>query len=156
VRAGARVIATTSSRSRADVLTRLGAEAVVNYRADPRWGITARDLAGGRIDLVVEVGGADTLDQSLRIVRPGGTIALIGVLSGAMASINLPLAVMRQVRLQGVTCGDREAFEAMLRAIATSGIDPVIDSRFALDEAAAGFRRMAENAHVGKIVIDLA
>ncbi len=156
VRAGARVIATTSSPARADVLTRLGAAAVVNYREDPRWGATARDLAGGRIDLVVEVGGADTLDQSLRIVRPGGTIALIGVLSGAMATINLPLAVMRQVRLQGVTCGDREAFEAMLRSIEASAIDPVIDRRFPLDEAPAAFRRMAENAHVGKILIDLA
>lgn len=155
VRAGARVIATTSSAERAAILTRLGATHVINYREDPRWGATARDLAGGRIDLVVEVGGAETLEQSLRCVRPGGTVALVGVLTGTQARFNLSLAVMRQVRMVGVTCGDREAFEAMLRSIALHPIDPMIDSRFSLDEAPAAFRHMAANGHVGKIVIDL-
>jgi D-arabinose 1-dehydrogenase-like Zn-dependent alcohol dehydrogenase len=92
----------------------------------------------------------------LRLIRPGGTIALIGVLSGAKASINLPLAVMRQVRLQGVTCGNRENFEAMLRAIAAHGIDPVVSHRFGLAEAPEAFRCMAANEHVGKIVIAVA
>ena len=100
--------------------------------------------------------GADTLDASLRLVRPGGTIALVGVLSGAKASINLPLAVMRQVRLQGVTCGHRETFEAMLRAIAAHGVDPVISHRFAFPEAREALRCMAGADHVGKIVIDMA
>lgn len=155
VRAGAKVIAITSSEARAEVLRRLGAAAVVNYRETPKWGSVVRDLAGGRLDLVVEVGGAETLDQSVRFVRPGGTVALIGVLSGNFATFNLSLAVMRQVRLQGVTCGDREAFEAMLRSIALHPIDPVIDTRFPLAEAPAAFARMKENAHVGKIVVDL-
>jgi NADPH:quinone reductase-like Zn-dependent oxidoreductase len=154
-RAGARVIGLTSSPERAEVMRRLGAAEVVNYREVPKWGPVARDLAGGRIDLVVEVGGAETLDQSVRFVRPGGTVALIGVLSGNFATFNLSLAVMRQVRMQGVTCGDREAFEAMLRSIAVSGIDPVIDSRFALTQARAAFERMKANGHVGKILIDL-
>ena len=117
--------------------------------------LAARDLADGRIDLVVEVGGADSLDQSVRYVRPGGTVALIGVLSGNFATFNLSLAVMRQVRLQGITCGDREAFEAMLRSIARDGIDPVIDRRYPLAQARAAFERMKANAHVGKILIDL-
>ena len=156
VRAGARVIGLTSSPERAAVMRRLGAAEVINYRDVPKWGPVARDLAGGRLDLVVEVGGAETLDQSVRFVRPGGTVALIGVLSGNFATFNLSLAVMRQVRLQGVTCGDREGFEAMMRSIAVSGIDPVIDSRFPLAEAGAAFARMKTDGHVGKIVIDLA
>lgn len=155
VRAGAKVIGLTSSEERAEVMRRLGASAVVDYREVPKWGPVVRDLAGGRLDLVVEVGGAETLDQSVRFVRPGGTVALIGVLSGNFATFNLSLAVMRQVRLQGVTCGDREAFEAMLRSIAVSPIDPVIDRRFALSDARAAFERMKANAHVGKILIDL-
>ena len=156
VRAGARVIGLTSSDERAAVMHRLGAAEVLNYRAEPKWANAVREAAGGRVDLVVEVGGATTLDQSVRCVRPGGTVALIGVLGGNFATFNLSLAVMRQVRLQGVTCGDREAFEAMLRAIAVFGIDPVIDSRFPLDEAPAAFARMKADAHVGKILIDLA
>jgi NADPH:quinone reductase-like Zn-dependent oxidoreductase len=150
---GARVIATTSSEEKAARLRELGADAIVNYRVDPDWARRVREMAGGAIDLIVEVGGADTLDASLRLIRPGGTIALIGVLSGAKASINLPLAVMRQVRLQGVTCGHRENFEAMLRAVAAHGIDPVISHRFGLGEAREAFGCMADNAHVGKIVV---
>jgi NADPH:quinone reductase-like Zn-dependent oxidoreductase len=153
---GARVVATTSSEAKAATLSALGADAIVNYRADPDWARRARELAGGPIDLIVEVGGADTLDASLRLIRPGGTIALIGVLSGAKAVINLPLAVMRQVRLQGVTCGHRENLEAMLRAIAAHGIDPVISHRFGFAEAREAFACMAGNAHVGKIVVEMA
>jgi NADPH:quinone reductase-like Zn-dependent oxidoreductase len=153
---GARVAATTSSEAKATKLRELGADCVIDYRAEPDWARRARDLAGGAIDLIVEVGGADTLDASLRLIRPGGTIALIGVLSGAKAAINLPLAVMRQVRLQGVTCGHRENFEAMLRAIAAHGTDPVISHRFGLTEAREAFACMAANDHVGKIVIAMA
>jgi NADPH:quinone reductase-like Zn-dependent oxidoreductase len=126
---------------------------MVDYRRTPDWARRARELAGGVVDLIVEVGGAETLDASLRLIRPGGTIALIGVLSGAKASINLPLAVMRQVRLQGITCGHREHFQDMLRAVAANGIDPAISHRFGFSQAREAFRCMAENAHVGKIVV---
>ncbi len=152
---GARVIATTSSDDKARTLLRLGADLVVNYRTNPDWARAARDGAGGPIDLIVDVGGGDTLEASLRMIRPGGTIALIGVLGGAKASITLPLAVMRQVRLQGVTCGHREGFEAMLRGIDRHGIDPVISHRFPLALAREAFACMRDNAHVGKIVVDL-
>ncbi|MFZ2104860.1 MAG: NAD(P)-dependent alcohol dehydrogenase [Roseiarcus sp.] len=150
---GARVVATTSSEAKAAKLAELGADAIINYRDDPDWTRRAREFADA-VDLIVEVGGAETLNASLRLIRPGGTIALIGVLSGAKASINLPLAVMRQVRLQGVTCGHRENFQDMLRAIAAKGVDPVISHRFRFSQARDAFRCMADNAHVGKIVIE--
>lgn len=153
--AGARVVATTSSEAKAERLRALGAKAVLNYRTDPDWARHARDAAGGRLDLVVDVGGAATLEASLRAVRPGGTIALVGVLGGAAATLPLPLAVMRQVRLQGITCGDREAFEAMLRAIALHGIEPVISHRFDFADAPLAFRAMDEGSHFGKIVVRL-
>ena len=152
---GAYVIATTSSPEREQRLKALGADATINYRTDKRWARTARSLSpSGRLDLIVDVGGGGTLDASLRVIRPGGTIALIGVLDGAMANINLPLAVMRQVRLQGVTCGSFETFEAMLRAITSHGIDPVIDSRYTFANVREAFAHMAANAHVGKIIIE--
>jgi NADPH:quinone reductase-like Zn-dependent oxidoreductase len=152
-RLGARVVATTSSDVKAQKLNELGADAIVNYRRDPDWTKRVREVAGAPIDLIVEVGGADTLDASLRLVRPGGTIALIGVLSGAKASVTLPLTVMRQVRLQGITCGPRESLEAMIRAIAFNGLDPCVSDRFAFADAIKAFQCMAKNAHVGKIVI---
>ncbi len=153
--AGARVIATTSSADKAERLSALGADAVLNYRDDPDWARHAREAADGRLDLIVDVGGASTLDASLRVIRPGGTIALVGVLGGATAPITLPLAVMRQVRLQGITCGDREAFEAMLRAIHLHGLEPVISHTFPLAEAPLAFQAMDAGSHFGKIVVQL-
>ena len=117
----------------------------------------ARASSPARVDLIVEVGGAETLDASLRLIRPGGTIALIGVLSGAKASINLPLAVMRQVRLQGVTCGHRENFRGHAARHRGQRRRPRdFASLPLLAEAREAFRCMAGNAHVGKIVIDMA
>lgn len=150
---GARIIAATSSDVRAQRLKALGADEVLNYRSDPKWSYRARELADDRIDLVVDVAGGSFLDQSVRMVRAGGTVAMIGVLDGGKSEITMPLAVMRQIRLQGVTLGNREHFEQMLRAIAKHGIDPVIDSRFALDDARGAFQRMADNAHIGKILL---
>ena len=151
---GAYVIAITSSPEREQRLKALGADATVNYRTDKDWARTARNFApGGRIDLIMDVGGGGTLDASLRVIRPGGTIGLIGVLDGARAEINLPLAVMRQVRLQGVTTGSFETFEAMLRAVAKHGIDPVIDTHFTFVNVREAFERMDANAHVGKIIV---
>jgi len=88
-------------------------------------------------------------------VRVGGTIAMIGVVAGAAASdVPLPLVVMRQVRMQGVTLGSRADFAAMLRACAAARLRPVLDERrFAFADAPAAFRRMAAGEHVGKIVI---
>jgi D-arabinose 1-dehydrogenase-like Zn-dependent alcohol dehydrogenase len=62
---------------------------------------------------------------------------------------------MRQVRLQGITCGDREAFEAMLRAIHLHGLEPVISHTFPLAEAPLAFQAMDAGSHFGKIVVQL-
>src|SRR5580658_9518141 len=86
--AGARVIATSSSPAKLERLRELGADHVINYREDPNWGKTARQLAGGRgVDHVVEIGGPGTLAQSIAACRLGGDIALIGVLTGFAGEI---------------------------------------------------------------------
>jgi NADPH:quinone reductase-like Zn-dependent oxidoreductase len=62
----------------------LGADAGINYTTTPEWARPARELTGGRgFDHIVELGGEKTLPQSLRAIRPGGTISMIGVLSGS-------------------------------------------------------------------------
>ena len=81
--AGARVIATSSSDSKLDKLKALGADELINYKEEPKWGAKALELTGGRgVDTVVEIGGAGTLDQSMVAARVGGHVALIGVLAG--------------------------------------------------------------------------
>jgi NADPH:quinone reductase-like Zn-dependent oxidoreductase len=152
---GARVIATTSSAAKAARLEALGADHVIDYRADPRWGRTARDLAGGRgVDLVVEVGGAGTLEQSLRAVRTAGAIAMIGVLSGNLAELALGQVVTRAIRMQGITVGNRDMVEEMVAAIDQNRLTPPIDERvYAFDEVAEALRALPEGRHFGKVCI---
>ena len=85
--AGATVIATSSSAEKLARLKALGADHLINYKEDPKWGQTAFAIAGGRgVDAVVEIGGAGTLGQSIHASRLDGHISLIGVLTGLKAA----------------------------------------------------------------------
>ena len=153
----ATVILTSSEDSKLARGKALGPDHLINYRTEPEWSRPVKALTDGRgADLIVEIGGAGTLAQLIRAVRVGGTLAMIGVVAGAAASdVPLPLVVMRQVRMQGVTLGSRADFEAMLRACVAARLHPVLDEqRFAFEQAPAAFARMAAGEHFGKIGIE--
>ncbi len=151
---GARVIATSSSEEKLEKVRAMGAWATLNYAEDPQWGKSVRRLTDGRgVDHIVEVGGAGTLTQSLRAVTAGGTISVIGVLSGISSEINIIPVLMQHVRLQGILVGSREAFERMNRAIENNEVKPVIDRVFGFDDVPDAFASMASGAHFGKICI---
>ena len=153
---GARVIITSSSDEKLARARELGADETLNYKTTAEWGKAAKDLTGGRgVDQVIEVGGAGTLQNSLRAVRPGGTVSVIGVLSGPTTDVNLLPVLMQNVRLQGVIVGHRESFEAMNRAISQAKLRPVVDKVFPLSDAKAAFEHMGRGDHFGKICIDL-
>src|SRR3954471_7596788 len=153
---GARVIATSSSDAKIERLKSLGADATINYKTTPDWGKKARELTDQGVDLVVEVGGVGTLNESIRATRIGGTIAFIGVLAGPPPSNSrLPLMVMQQQRLQGVTVGSGEDLKAMADAIAANGMKPVIDRTFRFDQARDAFAHMESGAHFGKVAIEI-
>ena len=149
---GARAIITSSSDEKLARAKEMGAWATVNYRDTPEWDAAVRELTDGRgVDRVVEVGGAGTLQRSIEAVKLGGTVGLIGVLTGG--EIN-PVAVMRKsVRLQGIYVGSRTMFESMNRAISTHGLKPVIDRTFEFDDARNAYHHMQGAGHFGKIVI---
>jgi NADPH:quinone reductase-like Zn-dependent oxidoreductase len=155
---GARVIATSSSEAKLERARALGADMTIDYTRTPEWGRAARELTAGRgVDHVIEVGGAGTLQQSLRAVCPGGVVSLIGVLSGAKHEVHLPHVFLPQVRLQGVVVGSRETAEQMLAAIAGQRVKPVIDAqRFGLRQVREAYAYMREGRHFGKIVIEVA
>lgn len=156
VAAGARVIATSRSAEKADALADRGAWKTVVTTGDPKWGKTVRGLTGGRgVDLVVEVGGAGTLGQSLRAVRLGGTIAMIGVLAGGRAQVDMTPVLMGQVRVQGVLVGHKAGFEAMCRCIEQHRLQPRVDSVYPLEQTRAAFDHLASGTQRGKICIDL-
>ncbi|HLZ05308.1 MAG TPA: NAD(P)-dependent alcohol dehydrogenase [Bradyrhizobium sp.] len=151
---GARVIATSSSDAKIERLKQLGANLTLNYKTTPDWGKKVRELTGHGVDLVVEVGGVGTLNESIRATRIGGTIAFIRVLAGPPPSeLRLPLMVMQQQRLQGVTVGSVEDLRAMADAITINRMRPVIDRTFPFDQVKQAFSHMASGAHFGKVAI---
>ena len=154
--AGARVIATSGSDAKAERLKGLGASDVINYRSEPAWEKRVLELTGAKgVDMVVEVGGAATLAQSIKATRLGGHISLLGVLAGQRGEVNPLPAVMKAIRIHGIYVGSRAMFEAMNRVISLHAIHPVIDRVFPFSEVAQAFRHLESGAHVGKVVIAL-
>jgi len=152
--AGARVIITSGSDEKLERAKALGADEIINYRQAPDWDKAVREMTGGRgVDHVVEVGGVGTLAKSIRSVRFGGHISLIGVLSGRAGEIDIAPVLMQNIRVQGIIVGSREMFEAMNRALEQNQIRPVVDKIFALDETRQAFELMAQGGHFGKICI---
>src|SRR5262249_19655840 len=110
--AGARVVATSSSADKRARLEKLGAYLTLDYVAPARWGDAVRAATGGRgVDIVVEVGGAGTVDQSVAAIRYGGTISLMGNLTGSGGPVNLYLLFRKSAKVHGVYVGSRRTFE---------------------------------------------
>jgi len=151
---GARVIITSSSDAKLQRACQLGASDGINYKTTTDWDRRARELtAGVGVDHVVELGGANTLGQSLKAVRMGGRISLIGVLAGAQGEVNPLPALMKNIRIQGIFVGSRSMFEALNRAIALNRLRPVIDRVFGFEEVREALRYMESGGHFGKICI---
>ena len=151
--AGARVIATSGSEAKLERLRLMAADDVINYKTTPEWDKPVRAMTGGTgVDHVVEVGGAGTLPLSVKAVRRGGHIALIGVLAGRGEFDPRPL-LLKSIRLQGIFVGSREMFEEMNRAIGLAGLRPVVDRVFGFEEVLDAMRYMESGAHFGKVCI---
>lgn len=151
----AHVTVISSSDEKLDRVRAMGADATINYNSTPDWPRASRDITADRggYDLIVELGGAQTLPLSLRAVRPGGTIAMIGVLSGLTVEASLGPIVARQVRLQGVTVGHRAGFEAMLAAMAQHQIRPITGATFDFEDLHFALHHQRDGGHFGKTLI---
>lgn len=151
--AGARIIATSSSDAKLARAIALGADEGINYVSTPKWEERVRELTGGAgVDHIVEVGGAGTLPKSFRAVRPGGTISLIGVLSG-FGDVNPMPLLMRNIRLQGIFVGPRRILDDVCKAVAQHRMRPVIDRVFEFEDAPGALAHLESGTHIGKIVI---
>ncbi|KAE8397876.1 GroES-like protein [Aspergillus pseudonomiae] len=157
---GATVIATTSNDDKASKFKSLGAHHVINYKSTPDWGTTAKGftLGGQGVDLIVDVGGAFTLHQSLKAIRPEGGIALAGLLGGAsnpdMPSLMDGLSYLCTSR--GLLLGTRVQFQAMNHFIEENGIRPLIDEEvFGLHEVREAYEHLEQQKHFSKVVVKI-
>jgi NADPH:quinone reductase-like Zn-dependent oxidoreductase len=152
---GAHVTMLSRSAAKLEIARTRGADAVVDTTASADWAKACRDITADRggFDNIIELGGKDTLPLSLRAVRPGGVISLIGVLSGVELQASLGPIVTRQVRLQGITVGHRDGFEAMLRTMDLHQVRPLLGATFGFDDLKAALQHLRSGDGVGKTLI---
>ncbi len=152
--AGATVIATSSSDFKLEKLKLYGADHTINYQTTPQWSRAVRELTAGQgVDHVVEVGGAGTLAQSLKSVAVGGTVSLIGVLSGTKEELNILPVLMNQIRVQGIFVGSKDGFQALNDYISHKQVTPLVSQVFGFDEAIEAFKAFEKGLHLGKICV---
>ncbi len=154
---GATVILTSSSDEKLEVGARLGADHLVNYRTTPEWHREVKALTDGRgADLVVDVGGQDTLARSVRATRMGGTVAIVGVLGGfGNAELPVSTAMTQNIHLVGITVGSVQAHRDLAATIAEAGFRPHVSHRLGWDEVPEAMRVMQAGEHIGKITVSV-
>lgn len=153
---GARVILTSSSDEKLARGRSMGADETINYKSTPDWDAAAVKLTEGKgVDHVVEVGGSGTIAKSFNAVRQSGQIHLIGVLSEPGKGIDVLPVLRKSIYLNGVYVGSEAMFARLNAALVTTGIQPVIDRVFPLQEARLALESMQRGSHFGKIVLSL-
>lgn len=151
---GARVIITSSSDEKLAQAKKLGADETINYRTTPDWEKEVFRLTNkAGADHVVEVGGTDTFPRSLRAASMGGTVSVIGGVSGFSSEVALRDILGKSLLIRGIFVGNRDMFEAMNRAITQHKLKPVIDRVFPFAETPAAYRHQQSGSHFGKVVI---
>jgi NADPH:quinone reductase-like Zn-dependent oxidoreductase len=151
---GAEVIATTSSAAKASRLQAMGVKAVINYKDEPEWEKAVLGLTGKKgVELVCEVGGAGTLEKSIRALAHGGRVMLVGVLAGGVSAGNPFGLAMKNATLRGIYVGSTAEFLVMNRFLEQHALRPVIDKVFPFGEAPEAFRYLKSGAHFGKVVV---
>ncbi|BAW80404.1 NADPH:quinone oxidoreductase [Candidatus Nitrosoglobus terrae] len=153
---GATVVATVSNDAKAKRAKALGADFTVNYREDKSWGETVRKLTGDcGVDIVTDIAGPTTLEQSVHAVRTGGTIVMIGLIGGMEFTLPILPVLARQVQMKSIIVGSRKNQQDLVRAIDASGYRPVLDRHFNLDAIVEAFRYQESGQHFGKIILDI-
>lgn len=152
--AGAQTIITSSSDAKLEKARKLGADATINYRTNPEWQDEVRRITGGRgVDVVLEIGGRDTLRRSMAAARMGAVIAVIGGLSGWSSDLEYMPLIAGTQRLVGIFVGSRKMFEDVNRVVSAAAIHPVVDRAFAFDQVREAYEYLASGNHFGKVVV---
>jgi NADPH:quinone reductase-like Zn-dependent oxidoreductase len=154
---GARVILTSSSDEKLDRARAFGPDHLVNYRRTPEWDAEILKLTNGEgADLVLETVGPDTIVRSISAAKNGGTVFMIGYLSGSQISLDTIPIIAKQIRMQGNNLGSVVDFEGAVRAIDAHRIEPVIDHVYDVAEVREAYIHLAAGKHFGKLAFRLA
>ncbi len=152
--AGLTTIITSSSDAKLQRARELGAHHTINYRNTPEWQNEVLRLTDGvGAHVVLEVGGQGTVNRSVASAAMGGSVAIIGGVSGFGGEVNPATLLATAKRLVGIYVGSRTMLEQVARFADSTGIEPVVDRVFSFDQAREAYRYMASGSHFGKVVI---
>ncbi len=152
--AGLHAVITSSSDTKLERARALGADATINYTTTPDWHEDVLRATGGEgVEVVVEVGGAGTLKKSLQATRMGGTVAIVGGVSGWGSELD-PFQMIRGAKhVTGIYVGSLAMLEDLARFVALHRIKPVVDRVFPFEQARAAYEYLDSGSHFGKVVI---
>ena len=156
-------IVTCGTAAKCEAALALGADHAVDYRQQDFVEEALRITGGRGVDIVIDMVSGDYVPRNLKCLAEDGRHVTIAVRGGAKAQINMAVVMSRRLTLTGSTLRPRSAaFKAALCAeiarevwplVEAGDLRPVMDSTFALADAASAHARMDEGAHIGKIVL---
>lgn len=162
---GARAIATAGTPEKCEACRKLGAEVAINYKTEDFVEATKKATGGRGADLVLDIIGGDYIERNYEAAAVEGRILQIAFQSSPRATVDFRRLMLKRLTHTGSTLRARavadkaaiaRAIEAkVLPLIAAGRVKPLIDSTFALREAAAAHARMDSSQHIGKIVLTL-
>ena len=150
-----RIFVTSSSQTKLDKALELGADEGIDYRQEDV-GKAIRSLTSKRgVDLVLDSAGGDTVDASLRALRPGGRFVTAGATTGRYSKLDMRRVFGKQLSLTGSTMGSDEDVRNMLQMVQGAKLRPLIAKVFSFDDAPDAIRYLASGEQFGKVVVSL-
>jgi NADPH:quinone reductase len=159
---GARTFAVVSSDSKEQIAREAGADEVV--RSDGPWKDEVKELSGGGVDVIVDPVGGDRFTDSLRSLREGGRIVVVGFTGGSIPEVKVNRLLLNNVEVVGAGWGayvmgkpqlNREIGAALEPLIEQGFVKPIIGARFGLEQAADALAAIDERRATGKVVLDV-
>jgi NADPH:quinone reductase len=159
---GAKTIAVVSSDAKEQVARAAGADEVV--RSDGPWKDEAKELSGGGVDVVIDPVGGDRFTDSLRSLREGGRVVVVGFTGGSIPEVKVNRLLLNNIEVVGAGWGasamgkpdfNREVGAEVNRLADEGFVRPIVGESFALEHAADALKAIDERRAVGKVVLDL-
>jgi NADPH:quinone reductase-like Zn-dependent oxidoreductase len=150
---GARVIVTSRDDAKLERARRLGADYTINSKTEEVAKAVMAATGGRGVDVVIENVGAAVWSQAMKSLVRGGRLVTCGATTGDQPPADLRRIFIRQLEILGSTLGDFNEFRDLLGFVERTGLKPVIDTEYPLDQVHVALERLESGAQFGKLAL---